>query len=126
MLESEHVVAFVPSQDLDRSEEFYVGALGLPLVERTPYALVLDLGGATLRVTQVGELRPQPFTVLGWEVEDARATVARLREHGVPTLRYDGMEQDDDGVWTTPTGDLVAWFHDPESNVLSVTELASG
>lgn len=95
-------------------------------MERTPFALVLDLGGATLRVTQVGELQPQPFTVLGWEVDDAHATVARLREHGVPALRYDGMEQDDDGVWTTPTGDLVAWFHDPESNVLSVTELATG
>jgi hypothetical protein len=37
--------------------------------------------------------------------------------------RFEGMVQDDLGVWTTPGGDLVAWFKDPDGNVLSLTQL---
>ena len=35
-----------------------------------------------------------------------------------------GFDQDDDGVWTTPGGDKVAWFADPDGNVLSLTQFA--
>ena len=75
-----------------------------------------------LRVTRVDELRPQPFTVLGWDVPDLRATLAGLVAKGVPVLRYDGIGQDDEGVWTTPGGDLVTWFADPDGNTLSLTQ----
>jgi catechol 2,3-dioxygenase-like lactoylglutathione lyase family enzyme len=125
MLQTAQAVAFVPSVDLDRSERFFRDVLGLALESRSPYACVFAIGGATLRVTQVESLTPQPFTVLGWEVDDARATAGALAARGTPTLRYDGIGQDEDGIWTTPTGDLVAWFHDPDGNVLSLTQLAS-
>ena len=124
MLGAAEVVAFVPSTDLVRSERFYVDVLGLEPVDRSPYASELRCGSTTVRVTKVDELRPQPFTVLGWSVPDLRSVVAQARARDVDLLRYDGLGQDDDGVWTTPTGDLVAWFPDPDGNVLSLTQLS--
>ncbi len=124
MLETSEAVAFLPSQDLERSERFFAGVLGLEVMSRSPFATVFRVGGATLRVTKVDELRPQPFTVFGWVVPDLRAVIRELHDRETEQLRYDGMGQDDDGIWTTPGGDLVAWFHDPDANVLSLTQLA--
>ncbi len=124
MLRTSHAVAFLPSTDLERSERFFVDVLGLVVSSRSDFACVLDLGGATLRVTKVEDLRPQPFTVLGWVVDDVRAELAALRAYGVEPMRYDGMTQDDDGVWTAPGGEGIAWFQDPDGNVLSLTQPA--
>jgi catechol 2,3-dioxygenase-like lactoylglutathione lyase family enzyme len=123
MLASSEAVAFLPSEDLERSERFFQGVLDLPLVNRSPYASVFTVGGGTLRITKVNDLRPQTFTVFGWIVQDVRATVNELRDRGTVMLRYEELEQDDHGVWTTPSGDFVAWFHDPDTNVLSLTQL---
>jgi catechol 2,3-dioxygenase-like lactoylglutathione lyase family enzyme len=125
MLETSEAVAFLPSQDLERSERFFQDVLNLALVSRSPFASVFKVGGATLRVTKVDALEPQPFTVFGWLVVDLRAVIRELRDRETPLLRYEGLGQDDDGVWTTPTGDLVAWFQDPDANVLSLTQLAN-
>jgi catechol 2,3-dioxygenase-like lactoylglutathione lyase family enzyme len=122
MLSDAHLIAFVPSTDLDRSRAFYVGVLGLEEQSSTPYACVLFAAGVQLRITLVGELRPQPFTVLGWQVADARAAARTLERQEVSVVRYQGMDQDADGIWTTPSGDRVAWFRDPDGNTLSVTE----
>jgi catechol 2,3-dioxygenase-like lactoylglutathione lyase family enzyme len=113
--------AFVPTRNMERAAEFYGGTLGLEVLEHTPYALVLDAAGTTVRVTSVEELQPQPFTVLGWLVEDIDATAAALVAAGVEPLRYEGMEQDDAGVWTAPGGARVLWFTDPDGNTLSLT-----
>jgi hypothetical protein len=75
-----------------------------------------------LRVTAVGEAARAPYTVLGWRVRDIAGTVRELARRGVSFLRYDGLGQDEDGIWTTPGGDKVAWFADPDGNVLSVTQ----
>jgi len=48
-----------------------------------------------------------------------------LRREGVAFIRYEGLEQDDNAVWTTPAGDMVAWFADPDGNTLSLTQFAS-
>jgi hypothetical protein len=64
-----------------------------------------------------------PYTVLGWQVPDILAAVGELEARGVPLLRYDGIAQDELGIWTSPTGARVAWFEDPDGNVLSVTQL---
>ena len=109
--------------DLDRSRAFYEGVLGLSVTSTDGFACVLRGGSTTLRVTRVAELRPQPFTVLGWIVGDVHATLARLRDAGVPALRFDGMAQDASGVWTAPGGAQIAWFHDPDGNTLSLTQL---
>ena len=102
MLTSAALVAFVPSTDLDRAERFYVGVLGLARVEASPYALVVQSGPTQVRVTKVEHLDPQPFTVLGWTVGDIRSSVADLVAQGVTAERFDGMGQDEYGVWMAP------------------------
>jgi len=77
-----------------------------------------------LRVTLVGEVVTAPYTSLGWVVDDIEGEMRALADRGVAFLRFDGMEQDAAGVWTTPGGDRVAWFHDPDGNTLSLTQMA--
>jgi catechol 2,3-dioxygenase-like lactoylglutathione lyase family enzyme len=123
MLGDMPAVAFVPCTDLARARAFYEGVLGLTVTTVDSYAVVLRAGAAMLRVTQVDDLTPQPFTVLGWLVPDIRAAVTGLGERGVAFTRYDGMEQDRWGIWSSPGGAKIAWFRDPDGNTLSLTEL---
>lgn len=126
MLGTSHLVAFVPVTDPTRAKAFYVDVLGLTVLEDTPFALVCDGSGTTLRITPVGELTPQLFTVVGWEVDDIDATCRSLVDAGVDLMQVDGIDQDELGVWTTPGDDRVAWFHDPDGNVLSISQHAWG
>jgi catechol 2,3-dioxygenase-like lactoylglutathione lyase family enzyme len=126
LLESSDLVAFAGSGDLGRSREFYEGVLGLPVIEHNDFACVLDANGTVLRVTAVPEVARAGYTVLGWEVADIVATVRGLAAKGVRFLRYDGMDQDGDGIWTTPGGQQVAWFTDPDANTLSLTQTTPG
>jgi len=123
MLDTSDLIAFVATTDPARARSFYQTTLGLRLVEENAYACVFDAHGTMLRVTTVSEVARPGYTVLGWRVTDIGETVARLAAAGVVFSRYDGMEQDAQGVWTTPSGDRVAWFADPDGNVLSLTQL---
>ena len=94
--------------DMERARDFYEGALGLPVQDVSGFACVFRVGPITLRVTLVGEVTPQPFTVFGWEVATIHETIAGLAGHGVEFIRYEGMGQDTAGVWTAPGGAQVA------------------
>jgi catechol 2,3-dioxygenase-like lactoylglutathione lyase family enzyme len=98
--------------------------LGLRLVEdEKPFALIFDANGIMLRVTPVGEHKPVPFTILGWDVEAIETTVDELTAAGVEFLRFPGVNDTAPRpIWTSPTGARVAWFHDPDKNVLSLTQ----
>jgi catechol 2,3-dioxygenase-like lactoylglutathione lyase family enzyme len=122
MLESSQVIAFAAAADLGRAREFYEGVLGLAVVEQNDFACVLDAGGTMLRVTAVPKVHAAGYTVLGWRVTDIEATVRGLTARGVTFARYDAMDQDDFGIWTTPSGERVAWFSDPDGNTLSLTQ----
>ena len=124
MLETSKVVAFVPVTDAERARAFYEGVLGLRLVEdQKPFAMVFDANGTMVRVTPVGEFKPQQFTVLGWDVERIESTVEGLTGAGVEFLRFPGMNDGNAlGIWTSPSGARVAWFRDPDGNVLSLTQ----
>jgi len=122
MLESSELVAFVAATDLRRAWVFYEQKLGLRVLEHDDFACVLDANGTMLRVTAVPEVAQAGYTVLGWRVGDIAASVQDLAARGVTFLRYDGMNQDEDGIWTTPTGARVAWFADPDGNTLSLTQ----
>jgi catechol 2,3-dioxygenase-like lactoylglutathione lyase family enzyme len=124
MLGASPLVAFVPVTDIARVRPFYESVLGLRVVADTPFALIVDANGTTVRITPVGEFRPQPFTVCGWEVADMESTVSELSARGVTFTHYDGMGQRENGVWVSPGGDLVAWFLDPDGNTLSLTQAA--
>ena len=124
MLQDSTVIAFAASADLRQARAFYEQVLGLRLVEQNDLACVFDANGTMLRVTAVAEVARPGYTVLGWRVPDIAATVRGLTARGVAFLRYDGMGQDENGVWTTRAGDKVAWFADPDGNVLSLTQFA--
>jgi len=124
MLEASEVIAFAPSADLRQARAFYEQVLGLRVIEQNDFACVFDANGTMLRVTAVGEVARPGYTVLGWRVADIAATLHSLTEQGVVFLRYDGMGQDESGVWTAPGGDKIAWFADPDGNVLSLTQFA--
>lgn len=121
MLTAKGFTGFIPVRDAAAARAFYAGVLGLPVLADTPFALVLDAGGTTVRVTPVGEFTAQPFTIAGWQVADIDAEVRALSERGVSFTRYEGMDADELGIWTAPGGDRVAWFRDPDGNTLSLT-----
>ena len=115
------VMAFVSVTDPAKARAFYEGTLGLRLVSDVPYALVFDANGTTLRVAEVDAVTPAPYTVLGWIVDDIASKVRELASKGVRCERYDGLEQDELGVWSSGAA-LVAWFKDPDGNTLSLTQ----
>jgi catechol 2,3-dioxygenase-like lactoylglutathione lyase family enzyme len=112
----------VATTDLHRARVFYEQTLGLPVAGHNEFACVLDANGVMLRITAVPEVSRASYTVLGWRVADIVAAVRSLTAKGVRFLRYDGMDQDEAGIWTTPGGDKVAWFTDPDGNILSLTQ----
>jgi len=121
MLEDKPFMAFIPVTELAGARAFYEGVLGLRVTDENPYALVVDAGGTMLRLTKVDALQPQPFTMAGWAVADIGHVIDELVDRGVAFVRYDGMEQDERAVWSTPNGDQIAWFRDPDGNTLSLT-----
>jgi catechol 2,3-dioxygenase-like lactoylglutathione lyase family enzyme len=122
LLNRSRLMAFVATSKPEESRRFYREVLGLSLTEEGPFALVFDAHGTMLRVQKVEAFRPQGHTALGWHVDDIRGTIRSLEQRGVRFERYPGMPQDEFGVWTTPDGSSVAWFKDPDGNVLSLTQ----
>jgi catechol 2,3-dioxygenase-like lactoylglutathione lyase family enzyme len=121
MLAHAKLVAFLATADAARARSFYEGVLGLRVVEDQPFALVLEARGTKVRIQKVEKVMRVPYTSLGWEVSNLGETVRSLAQAGVVFARYPGMQQDEMGVWTSPSGAKVVWFEDPDGNVLSLT-----
>jgi len=124
MLKNSRIVGFVATSMPEISKQFYSELLGLVLVEETPFAIVLESKNAVIRVQKTDHVCPPPYTSLGWEVEDITATVYSLSDSGLEFEQFEGLEQDDLGVWNVPGGSKVAWFKDPDGNLLSLTQTA--
>lgn len=122
MLQESNVIAFVATADPAKAKLFYSNTLGLRLVDETPFALEFDAHGTMLRIQIVETLTPAQHTVLGWRVDDIASAVRALSANGARFEQFEGMPQDDLGVWNSPGGAKVAWFKDPDGNVLSLTE----
>lgn len=124
-LKANSIVAFVTVVEVDKARRFYRDTLGLQLVrEDLPFALVFDANGIMLRVSISKQHVALPGTVLGWDVPDIRAAIRGLASAGVRFERYSFLEQDEQGIWTSPSGAKVAWFKDPDANLLGLTEFA--
>jgi len=122
MLGSTNIVAFVPITDVEKSRLFYEGVLGLRFVNDDGFAMVLDANGIMIRAAKMKEVKPAQFTILGWQVSNIENVVRGLGKKGVHFEIFGFFKQDEIGIWTAPTGDKVAWFKDPDGNILSVSE----
>jgi catechol 2,3-dioxygenase-like lactoylglutathione lyase family enzyme len=122
MLGSLNIVAFVPTKDPVKARTFYEGVLGLRFVKDDGFAMVLDANGIMVRVAKMQEFVPAQSTILGWQVTEIEHVVRALRAKNVQFEIFGFFKQDELGIWTAPTGDKVAWFKDPDGNVLSVSQ----
>lgn len=122
MLSDQKLKAFIPTVDPDKSKAFYMNVLGLSLLSEDYYGMDFEANGTLLRISTVEQLKPQPFTVLGWEVDDLASLIHALVRRGIKFERYNLIEQDKNGIWIAPGGVKVAWFKDPDGNLLSLTE----
>lgn len=125
MLASAKLIGFIPTKDYDAARAFYEGKLQFQFVSHDQYALVLRAGPHMLRIVKLPNYTPLQATILGWEVADVPAAVGWLSPRGVATEKYPWVSDKETGIWTTPKGDKVAWFKDPDGNVLSVSQHAA-
>lgn len=123
MLGDAKLRAFIGTARPDEAKAFFSGVLGLTLVEDSPFSLIYLSGGVTLHVQKVEQVVPPVGTALGWTVTDIAAVMQGLAAKGVRFERFDGMGQDEHGVWTPPGGAAkICWFKDPDGNLLSLTQ----
>ena len=122
MLSKSHTISFIATSDAQKAREFYETTLGLTFVSGDQFALVFDVSGTMLRIQKVDKVDPHGYTALGWEVPDINRAVSELRKRGVQFARYEGMNQDEQGIWNAPSGARIAWFNDPDGNILSLTQ----
>ena len=123
MLANGMLKAFIPTVNPQEAILFYRDLLGFELMSEDDYAMEFNANGTLLRVTIVDEFVPQPFTILGWNIENLVFTVRQFNEKNIYFEIFDFLEQDDLGIWNSPGGAKVAWFKDPDGNILSLTEL---
>jgi catechol 2,3-dioxygenase-like lactoylglutathione lyase family enzyme len=116
------VVTFVATKNPQQAKLFYGEKLGLKFMTDDGFALVFDIDGIMLRIATVKDFQPAPYTVLGWEVTAIEENVSQLSAKGVSFERFPGMPQDERGIWSAPGGAKVAWFKDPDGNILSLSE----
>ena len=122
MLSAGKLIGFVPTKDSNRSREFYEGKLGFKFVRDDQFALVMQAGESMIRIVKGAKFTPAQYTVMGWEVTDIVAMVKWLNGRGVTFEKYPFVQDQKSGIWTTPNGDKVAWFKDPDGNVLSLSQ----
>src|SRR5215469_14017897 len=122
MLGSCDIVASLATSDTESARSFFVDKLGLEFESEDPYAVVFNASGTTLRVQKVEKVEARLGTVLGWHVPDIVAAVKQLNGVGIEFERYEGFGQDQLGIMTFPGGARVAWFKDPDGNLLSIDQ----
>jgi catechol 2,3-dioxygenase-like lactoylglutathione lyase family enzyme len=122
MLASGKMVGFIPTRDYDQARAFYEGKLEFEFVSLDQFALVMRVGGHMIRIVKIPNFVPLQGTILGWQVNDIQSVATWLRDRGVPPEKYPFAQDRDLGIWTTANGDKVAWFKDPDGNILSMSQ----
>jgi catechol 2,3-dioxygenase-like lactoylglutathione lyase family enzyme len=120
ILKTAKACAFITTRDRDKAKAFYGETLGFTLQSEDPYGVVFQMQDANLRITPLPDFTPQQHTALGWNVADVPATVIALTEAGIVFERYSFLEQDALGIWKSGAAQ-VAWFKDPDGNILSLS-----
>jgi catechol 2,3-dioxygenase-like lactoylglutathione lyase family enzyme len=122
MLDQAKMVGFLVTTDYDRAKEFFVGKLGFEFVSLDQFALVVRVGGHNIRISKAEKFTPWHGTVLGWDVTGIEAVVDWLASRGIVTEKYPFVEDKQRGIWNAPGGAKVAWFKDPDGNVIGISQ----
>jgi catechol 2,3-dioxygenase-like lactoylglutathione lyase family enzyme len=125
MLAQAQLIGFIPTIDSVAARHFYVDTLGLTFVSDDPFAITVRSGNTDIRIARLESFNPSPYTILGWKVPDIEASVTQFTAAGIKFERYPFLQQDPTGIWNAPDGAAkVAWFKDPDGNVLSLSQHA--
>ena len=123
MLGSHPIVACIATHDPDLAKPFYRDVLGLRLISEDQFSLIFDAHGTILRIFIVQDLAPAKYAILGWQVPDLLEVAQRLEKAGVPFEKFSNFHgMDERGIWTTPSGEKLAWFKDPAENMLILSQ----
>jgi catechol 2,3-dioxygenase-like lactoylglutathione lyase family enzyme len=122
MLSDGKMTGFLLTKDYEKARAFFEGKLGFEFVSLDQFALVMKAGASKIRIVKMPDFTPLQSTVLGWEVQDIEAAVTELTKRGVEFNKYPFVQDRERGIWTAPGGDRIAWFLDPDGNVLSVAQ----
>jgi catechol 2,3-dioxygenase-like lactoylglutathione lyase family enzyme len=125
MLGQSELMGFIPTIDAERACRFYVDTLGLAFVSDDQFAITVRSHSIDIRISRVEAFHPSPHTILGWKVLDIEATTEQFSAAGIHFERYPFLEQDANGIWVAPDNRAkIAWFKDPDGNVLSISQHA--
>ncbi|HEX8901140.1 VOC family protein [Vitreimonas sp.] len=108
----------------EAAKAFYADVLGLKFINDDGFALVFEGKNGRIRVSRVPAVTPPAYAVLAFNVDNIDAAVDGLTAKGVAFVRYPFFVQDPKGIWSAPDGTKVAWFHDPDLNLLSLVQAA--
>jgi catechol 2,3-dioxygenase-like lactoylglutathione lyase family enzyme len=122
MLDSGKMVGFVPTTDYEKARDFYVGKLGFEFISLDQFALAVKVGGHMIRITKMPNFAPLQGTILGWEVDNIEAVVGWLKDRGAPVEKFPFAQDQELGILTAPGGARIAWFKDPDGNILGVSQ----
>jgi catechol 2,3-dioxygenase-like lactoylglutathione lyase family enzyme len=122
MLRDADVQTMLPVKDLKAARKFYEEKLGLKKVDEEPEeAVTYQCGGGKMTVYVSQFAGTNKGTAAVWNVKDVGKTAKELKSKGVSFERYDNLPG------TTRKGDIhfagdlkVAWFKDPDGNILSI------
>jgi len=116
------IIAFLATADAPKARESYKSRIGLAFLDESEFAIVFEAHGVEIRIQKVANISPQPYTVLGWQVSSIVEAVQDLTNKGVAFKKFTGLKQSELGIWNSPSGAKVAWFTDPDGNLLSITQ----
>jgi len=125
MLGNTDLSANVAVKDLDRAKAFYEDVLGLtPSGGQADELVAYRSGSSTLSVYRSEFAGTNKATAVTWEVADVDAEVRELKGKGVAFERYDmdGMRMEGDVHVAEDGGMRVAWFKDPDGNILNLIQ----
>jgi catechol 2,3-dioxygenase-like lactoylglutathione lyase family enzyme len=119
--------ATIPSADLDNTRRFYEDVLGLDVAQAHPAGVHFRTGQSYLALYRAPTAGTAEHTLGTFEVEDIEAAVATLQERGVVFEEYDLPQlKTVDSVAEIPGVVKLAWFKDPEGNILGIVQPKRG
>jgi catechol 2,3-dioxygenase-like lactoylglutathione lyase family enzyme len=125
MLANTPVSTTMPSTDLKRTREFYVGKLGLSVAEESAGGILFKAGENTHIYLYKRGPSKADHTLASFRVPDLEAAIDELTKKGIVFEQYDfpGLKTDEKGIAVSEEeGVKGAWFKDPDGNILALDQ----